>query len=188
VSPRPGRASKPTAASAPADVRVALDALRRIVQALRLDARDDASGVRLSSAQVFALRQLREHPGASINELAALTFTHQSSVSVVVQRLVARGFVARLPASHDRRRHSFSLTAAGRRLLRRVPPAVQDRLIASIAALPPARRRVVVRALEALARSVAPKAAARHPPMFFEDAGRARTRSSSGPGGSPPSR
>ena len=184
-----GRASKAIAASAPADVRAALDALRRIVQALRLDGRDDEAGVRLSSAQVFALRQLRDHPGASINELAALTFTHQSSVSVVVQRLVARGLVARLPASHDRRRHRFSLTAAGRRLLRRVPPAVQDRLIASIAALPRARRRVFVRSLAALARSVAPTARARHPPMFSEETGgRARTRSSSGPGGSPPSR
>jgi len=158
-----------SAPSAPADVRAALDALRRIVQALRLDGRDDGRGLRLSSAQLFALRQLAEHPGASINELAALTFTHQSSVSVVVQRLVARGLVARLPTGVDRRRHRFCLTAAGRRLLRRAPPAVQDRLITSIAALPAAERRALVRSLGALARSVAPKAAARHPPMFFED-------------------
>jgi DNA-binding MarR family transcriptional regulator len=168
VRPRPGRDADP-APSAPTGVRAALDALRRIVQALRLEGRDAGRGTRLSSAQVFALRQLRERPGASINELAALTFTHQSSVSVVVHRLVERGLVARLPASDDRRRHRFSLTAAGRRLLRRAPPAVQDRLIASIAALPAAERRALVRSLGTLARSVAPKDAARHPPMFFED-------------------
>jgi len=147
VHARPGPGPNPTRSSTSADVRAALDALRRIVQALRLDGRGEAPGSRPSSAQLFALRQLAEHPGASINELAALTFTHQSSVSVVVQRLVARGLVARLSVGGDRRRHRFAPSAAGRRLLRNAPPAAQDRLIAAISALPARERRVLVRSL-----------------------------------------
>ena len=54
-----------------------------------------------------------------MNEIAALTFTHQSSVSVVIQRLVRRGLVAKVPSRDDRRRHKLALTPKGRRLLSR---------------------------------------------------------------------
>jgi DNA-binding MarR family transcriptional regulator len=149
-----------------ADVRAALDALRRIVQALRHPAA--ASGrQRLTSAQLFALQRIAEHPGLSLNELAALTFTHQSSVSVVVQRLVERGLVARVHASDDHRRLRLTLTREGGRVLHDAPPAIQDKLIAAMRALAPAKRRTLAIALAALAESVAPKDEA-HPPMFFE--------------------
>jgi hypothetical protein len=75
------------------------------------------------------------------------------------------------------------VTAKGRRLLRRAPVAVQEHLIAAIAALPGADRRVLAKSLSAVARLVAPDSAAPHPPMFFEDdanhgrgAGRTRAR------------
>ena len=150
-----------------ADVRAALDALRRIVQALRLPAAGGGRA-RLTSAQLFALQRLAERPGASLNELAALTFTHQSSVSVVVRRLVERGLVERFRASDDHRRLRLSLTREGRRALRDAPAAVQDRLIEALRALPPAQRRALASSLTALAESVSPKDAVRHPPMFFE--------------------
>jgi DNA-binding MarR family transcriptional regulator len=161
VSPPPG--------SAPADVGAALDGFRRIVQALRLGAPEGERRASLSSAQLFALQQIAEHPGASINDAAALTFTHQSSVSVVIQRLVAQGLVAKVPASDDRRRLHLAVTAAGRRVLRKAPVAVQERLIAAIAALPAADRRTLARALGEVARRVTPDDRALHPPMLFED-------------------
>jgi hypothetical protein len=49
------------------------------------------------------------------------------------------------------------------------PVAVQEHLIAAIAALPAADRRALARSLSAVARLVAPAGAAPHPPMFFED-------------------
>jgi DNA-binding MarR family transcriptional regulator len=70
---------------------VAIDAFRAIVQALRSASRDVERRTGVSAAQLFALHELALHSGASINELAAITYTHQSSVSVVVQRLVQRG-------------------------------------------------------------------------------------------------
>src|SRR6478736_823397 len=102
--------------AADADVRAVLDSLRRIVQALRAGTRDAGRGA-LSTAQLFALEQIARHPGASINDLADLTFTHQSSVSVVVQRLVERRLVVRLPSAVDRRRSQLEVTPAGQRLL-----------------------------------------------------------------------
>lgn len=157
-------------------MRAALDAFRSIVQSLRVGDRDGERHAGISSAQLFALQQIAEHPRVSINELAALTFTHQSSVSVVIQRLVEQGLVTKIAASDDRRRQVLVLTEKGRRALRRAPAAVQERLIAAISALPAADRRALARSLGDVARVVAPRGAA-HPPMLFEErvAGGGRT-------------
>jgi DNA-binding MarR family transcriptional regulator len=158
-----------TRARAASDVRAALDAFRRIVQSLRVDQRAGSRPTSLSSAQLFALQQIAEHPQASINDLAALTFTHQSSVSVVIQRLVRRRLVAKVAARDDRRRQCLALTAGGRRVLQRAPVATQERLINAISVLPAAERRQLARSLRAVALAVAPEGAAPHPPMFFEE-------------------
>jgi DNA-binding MarR family transcriptional regulator len=150
------------------DVRVALDAFRCIVQALRAS-RGGTRQTQLGSAQLFALQTIAEHPGASVNEVAALTFTHQSSVSVVIQRLVAQGLVAKVASSDDRRRQRLGATAKGRRVLGRAPAAAQGHLIAAIAALPAAERRAFAKSLSAVARLVSPPGPARTPPMFFEE-------------------
>jgi DNA-binding MarR family transcriptional regulator len=169
-----GRAQPPRRAGAngSSDVQAALDAFRQIVQALRVAGREGERRAGLSAAQLFALQQIAEHPEASVNDVAALTFTHQSSVSVVIQRLVAGRLVDKVPATGDRRRQELVLTAKGRQALRRAPAAMQERLIAAIAALPAADRRALARSLEHVARTVAPNQSARHPPMLFEDSRR----------------
>jgi DNA-binding MarR family transcriptional regulator len=163
------RRAHPASGTRASEVRAALDGFRRIVQALRAGARDGERRAGLSSAQLFALQQIAEHPGASINDVAAATFTHQSSVSVVIQRLVAQRLVTKVAARQDRRRQRLELTAAGRRVLEGAPEVVQERLIAAIAALPAAERRTLARALGAIARLVAAKGDAPYPPMLFED-------------------
>jgi DNA-binding MarR family transcriptional regulator len=149
------------------DVRAALDAFRRIVQALRMSAHDAEQRVGLSGAQLFALQQLASMPGASVNDLAARTFTHQSSVSVVVRRLVERRLVAKVAARDDRRRVRLALTHAGRTALRRSPEPMQHRLIAGIATLTDPQRRTLAAALTQVAQTMAEPR--RSPPMFFEE-------------------
>jgi DNA-binding MarR family transcriptional regulator len=163
------RGKKPTRkVERPTDVRVALDAFRRIVQALRAGrAAEERGGP--GTAQLFALQQIAEHPDASINDIAALTCTHQSSVSVVIQRLVQQRLVAKVASSDDRRRQRLAVTAKGRRVLDRAPVAVQEHLIKAISALSKDDRRALARSLNAIAGAVAPDGAAPHPPMFFED-------------------
>ena len=160
------------ASSIAADVRAVLDGFRRIVQVLRTSSREAERRVGLTAAQLFALQQLAASPGASVNELAARTFTHQSSVSVVVQRLVARKLVVKVISKDDRRRVRLELTNAGRAVLRRSPEPVQKRLIAGIAALPVAQRQVLIQALGSIAEVLATSNTA--PPMLFEERGRER--------------
>jgi MarR family transcriptional regulator, lower aerobic nicotinate degradation pathway regulator len=116
----------------PVAARDVLNSLRQIVRSLRVSARNAEQRVGLSGAQLFVLQCLARQSPCSVNELAARTATDQSSVSVVVSRLVARGYVKRAASKVDRRRVELSLSASGRALLTSAPEAVQDRLLAAL--------------------------------------------------------
>ena len=154
-------------AGAADDTRAVLEGLRRVVQALRVTARDAEQRHGLSAAQLFVLHLLERDGPASVNELAARSFTHQSSVSVVVTRLADAGFVERSRAEDDARRAEVALTARGRALLRRVPEPAQSQLVSALARVAPAERRALARGLVALVREmgIADGVAG----MFFEE-------------------
>src|SRR5438067_2378139 len=154
--------------------REVLDSVRRIVRALRESSRAAERSVGLGGAQLFVLQRLAGSPALSINELADRTLTHQSSVSVVVSRLVQAGLVARPRATTDGRRAQISLTAAGRAVLTRAPAAAQDRLIGALGVLGGPARNELARQLGQLVEAMA--LPSQHPPMFFVPALRGRKR------------
>jgi DNA-binding MarR family transcriptional regulator len=130
--------------------------------------------VGLSGAQLFVLQKLAVEPALSVNELAERTLTHQSSVSVVVQRLLAKGLVARRWSPEDGRRAVVSLTRRGQALLKKAPGAAQDRLIAGLLRLGATERRTLAKGLERLLQAMGEGAAPA--PMFFEEPPRRRRR------------
>ena len=137
------------------------------MQALRVTARDAEQRHGVSAAQIFVLHLLERDGPASVNELASRSFTHQSSVSVVVTRLADAGFVERRRAEDDARRAEVALTSHGRALLRRVPEPAQSQLVNALARVAPVERRALARGLAALVREmgIADGVAG----MFFED-------------------
>lgn len=145
----------------------ALVALRRIVRFLRIADRKAEVACGLSAAQLFVLETLADSPHISQAELAARTLTDQSSVSTVVAKLVTRELVSRTVAKDDRRRTELALTGAGKETLARAPKAPQAALIASIRAMPAARRTALVHALENLATMLGAEELA--PRMLFDD-------------------
>jgi DNA-binding MarR family transcriptional regulator len=132
------------------DVAAALRALRGLDDALRRARRGLAPRLGLSSARLYVLRLLAERPAQSVNDLAVRTGTHQSTVSVMVARLAARGLVARGPSVTDARRVVLSLTASGRALLQRTPQHAEEQLAAALARLSRRDRRDLARGLERL--------------------------------------
>ena len=116
-----------------------LNSLRRTVRAFRAAAQTAEDVLGVSGAQHFVLQKLAEAPALSLNDLAARTLTHKSSVSVVVSRLVARGFVRRHQSSADGRSIVLTLTPAGRRALERAPDSAQNRMLAALRRFPPAQ-------------------------------------------------
>ncbi|HEX5075277.1 MAG TPA: MarR family transcriptional regulator [Gemmatimonadaceae bacterium] len=109
-----------------------LDAIRALVGTLARSARSVERRTGVTTAQLFVLRQLAESDTLSLSEIADRTLTRQSTVSVVVTRLVAQGLVRRARAADDRRRLELSLTPAGRRLLARAPDPTTGRLLTAL--------------------------------------------------------
>lgn len=156
------------------EVREVMDGIRRLVRLLRVSARASERLVGISGAQLFVLQQLAEAGPCSINTLAEATLTHQSSVSVVVARLIERGFVTRRPSPEDGRRVEVSLAPAGRALLREAPPMAQAQLIAGLRRLEPDVREGLSRGLSALVSELGLDGDS--PPLFFEEEPKPRRR------------
>jgi DNA-binding MarR family transcriptional regulator len=132
-----------------------LDSIRYIIHTLRVAGRAAEQSVGVSGAQLYVLQQLAKSPAQSLNELAARTLTHQSSVSVVVSRLVERRLVARSTSPDDGRRIVLTLTPAGRSLLARAPEAAQARLTDGLRRLPERETRALARSLRSLVTTMA---------------------------------
>jgi DNA-binding MarR family transcriptional regulator len=150
----------------------AMNAVRSVVRALRLNTRSIEGKLGISLAQLFVLQQLSDKPADSLNDLAERTATHQSSVSVVVRRLVDRGLVTRVASSADRRRVQIALTPAGEHLLRGAPPTVQSDLMNGMARMTPDQRSVLADLIETWVLASGIDLAA--PPMMFEEDSTAR--------------
>src|SRR6476661_1414724 len=159
----------PAAGTDDADVAQVFNSLRRLVHALHNASRDTERRLGVTGAQLFVLTQLRATPSLSINALAERTMTHQSTVSVVVRRLVRRKLVKKVRAQDDARRVELTLTAAGIGLLKRAPEVLQVRLANAIGALGALQRRALARGLEHLVSELGVGNAP--PAMFFETLG-----------------
>jgi DNA-binding MarR family transcriptional regulator len=114
------------------EVKDVLDLLRQIFRSQRVASRAAEKQVGLSAAQLLVLQRLSAGASPSLNELAEQTQTHQSSTSVVVSKLVSRGFVERQRAKGDARRLELKLTSRAKTLVRKTPHAAQDQLIAGL--------------------------------------------------------
>jgi DNA-binding MarR family transcriptional regulator len=149
----------------------ALDAIRRIVRALRQSSRQAEQDLGLSGAQLFVLQKLAGAEGPlSLGDLAGRTLTHPSSVSVVVGRLVERGFVLRAPSAEDGRRIEVRLSARGRDFLERASPTTaQERLASAIENLSEAKRKQLAESLATIVTEAG--FAGEEAAMFFEDRG-----------------
>jgi DNA-binding MarR family transcriptional regulator len=132
------------------DIADVLDAIRSVVQSLRVSGRAAEQSFGISTAQLFILSELAKKPADSVNDLADRTFTHQSSVSMVVSRLVERRLVTRTAAKEDARRVSISITPAGRALVRRAPDGAQARLVDALKTMPRAHVRALASELQRL--------------------------------------
>lgn len=156
------------------DARRVLDAFRNLVKALRIADRAGVKEYGLGSAQIFVLHQLGERSPLSINDLAALTATDQSSVSVVVSKLVTKGLITIGRSEEDGRRNDVTLTAKGKQILKRIPPPFQTSFIEALDSLAPADVTALGELLERLAAAMGVDD--ENPPMLFEEAPKRRPR------------
>lgn len=143
-----------------------MDALRRIVTALHRSSLRARDRTRLTGAQTLVLRHVGARPGLSLGELAGLTFTQPSTVSEVVARLEAEGYLTRRRSAEDGRRIELDLTRRGAGAVPDLEMTAQERLMAALRALPAPVRQSLAAGLQVW---VAEAALDDTPPvMFFE--------------------
>lgn len=104
----------------------------------------------LTPTQFAALAKIRDLGQTTQNHLGRLTAMDQATVQGVVQRLVARGFVARHPDPADRRMMVLSLTAAGARAARDAIDRAREITHATLAPLTEGERETFVNLLRKL--------------------------------------
>jgi DNA-binding MarR family transcriptional regulator len=89
----------------------------------------------LTPVQYAALVAIREHPGIDATRLSALIAFDRSTLGNVLERLEARGLIARYSAPEDKRIKLLKLSPQGRTLVKRAESAVertQDRILAPL--------------------------------------------------------
>lgn len=134
----------------PDSVAFLFNSLRRLVNTIHAESRETQRSQGITAAQLFVLSELKRSPSLSINALAERTMTHQSTVSVVVHRLVRRKLVRKTRAADDARRVELTLTVEGRKMLEDVPEAFQLRLRRALESLDEADQRALSGALSRL--------------------------------------
>lgn len=82
------------------------------------------AGFDLTSVQYAAMEAIAAQPGIDATRLSDLIAFDKATLGGVLDRLEAKGLIARRPSSQDRRVKSVTLTCAGKTLLDSVGPRV----------------------------------------------------------------
>lgn len=101
---------------------------------------EECAALDLTPVQYAALVAIRAHPEIDATRLSALVAFDRSTLGNVLERLEAKGLIARGPSAEDRRLKLLSLTTAGERLVAAAGPAVARAQARILAPLAPADR------------------------------------------------
>jgi len=140
--------------------------LQQISLALFLD---QARNFAITPVQYAAIFAIDNHPGMDQTALCNAIALDRSTIGDVVTRLEKKKLIKRVNGAADRRTKSLYITAAGRRLIGEIEPAVAATQRLILAPLKPAERGVFMRLLRQLVqlnneRSRAPLRPVRHDP------------------------
>jgi len=110
-------------------------------------AREEGAKHGISPTQLNVIKLLDEIGDLSLSELGRRIAAQNSTVTGIVDRMVAAGLVAREQSATDRRVWRIKLTAEGGKVAKRVEVAPWELLQRAVAALPPAELDQLVKTL-----------------------------------------
>ena len=133
--------------------------LQLLLKALREHARQ-AANTELRQMWVYLplLRQLAEHPGITVNELARAGCMPKSQVSVLIARFARLGIVRKDADERDSRLVHVSITPEGRRQTRRWRAITRHALLRTLQPLSDDQRALIVEGLRTLLSALQPNA------------------------------
>ncbi|AJE45072.1 MarR family transcriptional regulator [Celeribacter indicus] len=128
-----------------------LIALRRILRATELYERDLAQAAGLTSAQLRVLQLVGAEGSTTPKELASRMGVTQATITALVDKLVARDMVKRVPSIEDRRQTNVTITDEGNSRLADAPDALQQRYVKAFSAMADWEQAQLVASLERVA-------------------------------------
>lgn len=102
----------------------ALKQFRIIFGAVRHHFRDIESTCGISGSQLWLLHEIASHPELGISRLAENLSIHQSTCSLLVEKLVKKQLIEKQRLTADQRKVGLLVTAAGQAVLAKAPQPV----------------------------------------------------------------
>jgi len=111
--------------------------IRQIVRSINLESKKVQSDFGVSIPQVLCLEFLKSSSNYQANQkdIRDHLKLNSSTVTGIISRLEAKGLVARLPKSGDKRVTNITLTSQGDALLKKTPDLLQQRLAMKLSKL-----------------------------------------------------
>ncbi len=128
-----------------------LVAMRRILRATEMSARHLARETGLTTAQLLVLQAIAGAGSSTPKAIASETEVSQATITALLDKLEAKGFVVRRKSDQDRRQTLVLLTDSGRKALAEAPDPLQDQFVTRFEQLPDWERSMILAALERVA-------------------------------------
>lgn len=90
----------------------------------------------ISGSQLWILRDIAASPGTGVSRLAERLSIHQSTCSLLVEKLVGAGLISKTRSTADQRRVGLEITRAGKQLLKIAPGPAEGMLPDALRQLP----------------------------------------------------
>lgn len=127
-----------------------IDDIRRVFQVVNAQSKRAELATGLTGPQLWTIKAIAENGPIRISDLAHKIYLHPATLVGILDRLEARGIVARSRSQRDRRVVRVDLTAAGRELVANSPQVAQGLLVAGLETLPFSRLEEIASGLEQL--------------------------------------
>jgi DNA-binding MarR family transcriptional regulator len=131
-----------------------------VVHGVERSSKGMAADLGVTGPQRLVLRVVGLFPGVSAGDVAAVMHVHPSTLTGVLQRLVAQGMLVRIADPGDRRRAVLRLAAKGARVNAKRRGTVESAVAAALAEASSVDRLAARRVLERLAEHLGANAAA----------------------------
>lgn len=145
--------------------------IRQIVRSINLESKKIQKEYGVSIPQILCLNYLRESANyqASQGEIRQFLHLNASTASGIINRLEAKGLLARLPKSGDKRVVTIALTSKGDKLLHQIPALLHEQLSDKLQKLDSRTLEQTQKSLELLVTLLEIKEIETSPFITFED-------------------
>ena len=128
--------------------------INRLSNRWNLDQNRDLSEHGLNNVVLRTLSVLYTHKTLTVNELAVLAVTEQSTASRTIDSMVLSGWVRREIGEKDLRRREIALTKTGEALLKKIWPTIERHYEVLVDGIDPREVEICARVLDKMIQNV----------------------------------